>query len=677
MASYGIADIRNVVLIGHGGSGKTSLAEAMMFKAGATRRLGKVTDKTSHLDFADDEREKGYSIDSALGYLTYDKKRINLIDTPGGTGFEGQSISALAGADLAICVISAKEGIQVNTRKMMERAQAYGLARMIVINKIDVEGARPKELVDLIRESFGMECVCANLPANQGRAVVDCFKNNTGSVDFGDVGQSHEKVIEAIVSVDDNLMEKYLGGGLQEADIQSISGKAVSAGMLIPILFTNAHDDIGITELLDTIVTFGPSPIDAKKRVLKDEGKEQPIELQQDGPFVGLVFKITSDPKSNIKYSVVRSLTGTIKADTNFTTQHERRGVKAGHLHQFLGSDHVEVNDIPAGDIFAVAKLDLNYGEVMTTGPAGVVELPATPIPMFSLAIEPQARGDADKISGALRKFTEEDPCFTADRDASTAELVIHGMSDLHLRTVLNRMDRQFKLKVNTHVPRIPYRETVTKKVVDVDYTHKKQTGGAGQYAKVVIGIDPAGRGEGYEFVDDIFGGAIDQQFRPAVDKGVRAQMAEGVLAGYPVVDLKVHLTDGKTHPVDSKDIAFQIAGRQAFKEAFARAKPILLEPIVNVEVTVPNANVGDIQGDMAARRGRPIGQDMLPGGFSVIKALVPLAELATYGSQLSSITGGQGSFSMELSHYDPVPSNVQQQIIDSAKKHKEQDAER
>jgi elongation factor G len=291
---------------------------------------------------------------------------------------------------------------------------------------------------------------------------------------------------------------------------------------------------------------------------------------------------------------------------------------------------------------------------------------------MFAYAIEPESRGDADKISTALSKFTEEDPCFKADREQSTGELVINGLNDLHLRTMLHRMETHFKLKVSTHPPRIPYRETVLKTARGIEYTHKKQSGGAGQFARIIITVEPNERGAGYEFIDDIFGGAIDQQFRPSVDKGVRAQMAEGVLAGYGVVDVKVRLTDGKTHPVDSKDIAFQIAGRHAFKEGFMLAHPVLLEPIVNLEVTVPTDNVGDIQGDLASRRGRPVGQDMLPGGFVVIKAIVPLAEVSNYSSQLSSITGGQGSYSMELSHYDNVPGNVQQQIIDKARQDKE-----
>ncbi len=321
----------------------------------------------------------------------------------------------------------------------------------------------------------------------------------------------------------------------------------------------------------------------------------------------------------------------------------------------------------------AVAKLDLKIGNVVHDGTPGTIAMPVFPTPMYSKAIEPKSRSDAEKVSSSLHKFTEEDPCFIAERDTQTGELVIHGVGDMHLRTILSRISREFKLDVTTKPPKIPYKETILGKASNVEYTHKKQTGGAGQFARVSISIEPNERGKGYQWVDDIFGGAIDLQFRPSVDKGIQAQMKEGVLAGYPVVDVIVHLVDGKTHPVDSKDIAFQIAGREAFKEAFMQAKPVLLEPIVNMEVTVPVANVGDIQGDLAARRGRPLGQDMLPGGMAVIKAQVPLAEVADYNSRLSSITGGQGSYAMELSHYEVVPGNVQQQIIENAKKAKEE----
>ncbi len=675
MPQYTTTDIRNIALVGHGGAGKTSLAEALLHKSGATRRLGSVNDKTSHLDYAEEEKEKGCSLDSAVCHADHNGKRINIIDTPGSIDFAGPAIAALAAADTAVCVISAKDGIQVNTRKMMERAKDYGLARMIVVNKIDAESANFEQLVGQIAETFGPECVCVNLPTGNGRGVIDCYENDSGESELGDVAARHEKVVEAIVGVDDDLMEKYLSGELGDEELSESAAKATAGGVIVPVVFTDAAHDVGISELLKVIGAFCPDPTQAKHRELVNGDNRQTVSPDCDGPFVGLVFKITSDPKSHIKYSALRCLGGQLKSDTTIHTLSERKGFKPGHIHSLQGSEHTEIEQGGAGDIVALAKLDLKIGDVVFSGDGGTIEMPALPVPMFSIAIEPESRSDADKISGALHKFTEEDPCFKAEREASTHELVISGMGDIHLRTMLARMERFFKLKVTTHPPRVPYRETTTLAVKDVEYTHKKQTGGAGQFARVFIGVEPNERGAGYEFIDDIFGGAIDQQFRPSVDKGVRSAMAEGILAGYPVVDVKVRLTDGKTHPVDSKDIAFQIAGKHAFREAFLQCKPILLEPIVNIEVTVPAENVGDIQGDLASRRGRPVGQDMLPAGFLAIRAQVPLAEVANYNSSLSSISAGQGSYTMELSHYDPVPGNVQQQIIDKVQKQKQEAA--
>jgi elongation factor G len=336
-----------------------------------------------------------------------------------------------------------------------------------------------------------------------------------------------------------------------------------------------------------------------------------------------------------------------------------------------LGADHKELEAGCAGDIISLAKLDFNIGDTVFSGKGGAIAMPVFPQPMFSLALQSKARGDEDKIGVALKRFMEEDPCFVSERGTG-GELVVRGMGEMQLRTYLSRMLKQYKLEVETKPPKVPYRETITGSARDVEYTHKKQTGGAGQFARVIVNMYPAERGEGYEFIDKIFGGSIDQAFRPSVDKGIKAQMAEGVLAGYPVVDLKVELIDGKTHPVDSKDIAFQIAGRGVFKDAFLKSKPVLLEPIVNVEVTVPADKVGDIQGDLASRRGRPSGQDMLPGNMAIIRAVVPLAELSDYNSRLSSISGGEGSYAMEFSHYEIVPSNVQQQIVDRHKKTQE-----
>ncbi len=658
---------RNVALVGHSGCGKTSLAEALLFKAGVTNRLGSVQDKTSILDHTEEEKEKLSSLDSAICHLAHKGVHVNIVDTPGSVSFCGSAIAALAAADCAVVVISAGAGIQVNTRKLLDRAREYRIGVWIVVNHIDAQNIDLPGLVREIQESFGPQCVPLNLPSHSAKSVVDCLANESGKVDFSDVGKAHTAIIEAVVGADDALMEKYLGGELTDEEARAATAEAVAAGEFVPILFTGARDDVGVSEFLDALLTCCPSPVVGKKRVLIDGETETEIQPAKDGPFVGQVFKISTDPKTHIKYLSIRVHSGRLTSDMSIKTVSETKGTRPGHVLRSLGAETSEIEAAEAGDIVSLAKLDLSIGDVVFTDKGGTIAMPKFPQPMFSLALESKSRGDEDKISVTLKRFAEEDPCFVSERGTG-GELVIRGMGDAQLRTYLARMAKHYKLEVDTKPPKIPYRETATASVSNVEYTHKKQTGGAGQFARVFVNLLPAPRGEGYEFVDKIFGGAIDQSFRPSVDKGIRKQMDEGVIAGFPVVDVKVELTDGKTHPVDSKDIAFQIAGRGVFKDAFLKAKPVLLEPIVNLEVTVPADNVGDIQGDLASRRGRPQGQDMLPGQMAMIRATVPLAEIADYNSRISSITAGQGSYAMEFSHYEIVPANVQQQIIDANK---------
>ncbi len=671
MAVYDLEQYRNIVLVGHGGAGKTTLAEALMFKAGVTNRLGSVPDKTSILDCTDEAKEKGGSIDSSVCYATHKGMHLNMIDTPGTNAFCGPAIAALAAAECAVLVVSAVGGIEVRTRKMWERAKAYGLGVWIVVSKIDAPNVNLAELVGQLQELFGSECVPINLPTGGGKDVIDCFANDSGDADFSSVADANTAVVEAIVGADDDLMEEYLGGEVSKDELRAAAAKAVAEGAFVPVFFANAREDVGITNLLDAFETFCPSPVAGKKRCLAAEEVETEIDPKDD-KFIGQIFKVTSDQKSGIKYVTLRVHSGKLTSDMSLKTEEERKGLRPGQIQRSQGGEHEELEAGVAGDIISLAKLDLNVGDTVYAESSGKIAMPKFPEPMFALALEPKSRGDADKIVGALRRFTDEDPCLKSERTAA-GELVLKGMDDTHLRAVLHRMEVHHKLPVNTKPPKTPYRETVAGRADHVEYTHKKQTGGAGQFARVFINLFPSERGSGYQFVDKIFGGSIDQGFRPSVDKGVRSQMREGVIAGYPVVDVTVELVDGKTHPVDSKDIAFQIAGRGVFKDAFLKAKPILLEPIVNLEVTVPTDKVGDMQGDLASRRGRPVGQDMLPGNLTTIRAVVPMAEITDYNSRLSSITGGQGSYAVEFSHYEPVPGNVQQQIIDQAKKEREE----
>ena len=514
-----------------------------------------------------------------------------------------------------------------------------------------------------------------NLPAVGRKGVVDCLANESGDVDLGDVAEAHTNIVERVAEVDDALLNKYFeAGSLSSDEVRANLPKALAAGKIVPILFTNARGNVGIKEALDFIVQGCPSPADGKLRQLVMGETTKPIAA--DGDFCGQVFKIASEAKSNIRYAFIRALGGRLKPDANLLLAGEKKGVRPGHLLKFQGSDHKEIDEAIAGDIFAVAKLELHIGDTVFDSPNdGKAPRLKFPNPMYSLAVEPKARGDEAKIGDAVRRFCDSDPCFKVHHDPQTHELVISGVGDLHLRVILAKMHRLFKLDVTTKPPKIPYRETITM-ASDGHHRHKKQTGGAGQFGEVFLRVEPLERGSepSLEWSWDIFGGAIPGQFEPAIKKGVTEMFHQGALAGFPLQDIKVCVTDGKHHPVDSKEVAFKTAGKYAFRDAVLKAKPVLLEPIVNIEVTVPQENVGDITGDLAQRRGRPSGQDVLPGNLAVITAQVPLAKLSDYHSRLSSITGGKGSYSMELSHYETVPSNEAQAIIAQYKPHKEED---
>jgi len=675
-----IDKVRNVAFVGHSGAGKTTLGEALLHRAGLTTRLGSVDDGTSMLDYDEESKERRQTVDSSLFYFEHEGHLLNFIDTPGMPDYCGPAIAANAAVETVAIVISAAAGIGVNTRRMFNTAKNYGLARMIVVSRLDAENANVSDVFRGIQETFGHECHPINLPTGGGKGVIDCLANTSGEADLLDVGACHTALIDRIVETDDALMEQFMEtGSVPPEKLGPAISQAVASGHLVPVLFVSAKHDIGVKELVDAIVKYAPSPVVGKKRVLVggegEAAQETVIEPKPDGDFVAQVFKITSDPKSNIKYSIARVHSGTLTSEGQVFTAGERRGQRPGHLLKLRGAEHTEIAAGQAGDLVAFAKLDFKIGDVLLAKAGeGRIALPKLPTPMFALAVEPKARGDVEKISGALQRFAEEDPCFEYLRDAGTGELVMRGLGDQHLTVMQSKMKRQFKVEMTTKLPKIPYRETISTSVKYVEYTHKKQTGGAGQYARVFIDMEPNERGKGYEYIDKIFGGVIDQTFRPSVDKGVKDQMKHGVIAGYPVVDVKVSLVDGKTHPVDSKDIAFQIAGRQVFKKAFVQCKPILLEPLVNMEVTIPTEFMGDITRDIAGKRGQILGQDMLPGNQVCVRAQVPLAEVASYASQLKSVTGGQGSYMMELSHYDVVPPNIQQQIMAQFKSKEEEE---
>ena len=673
-----IDQIRNIVLLGHGGAGKTSLAEAMLHITGATNRLGSVDDKTSVCDYYDEEKEHQHSILSALVHANHAGTQINIIDTPGYPDFIGPAITPIPAAETAVIVISAAAGMEMNTRKMFELATRADMPKVIVINKMESENIDLPELIKNIQETFGPQCRCANLPGTDKISIIDCIENQTGDSVVMDAAQAHTELIESIIEADDELMEKYLASEeISREKISSVFVEALKAGTVVPIVFTDARREVGVQELLDIIVKYTPSPSQANPRVLKDGDKETKLQANAAGPLIGLVFRVGFDPRSNMKYSSIRIFSGTLKSDTNLLRNDEKKGIRPGHILKSQGGENNEVDSGQTGDIITLAKIEeLKVGDLIHDGKvSGKFEMPAVPQPMYSLALEPASRGDEQKISSALDRLCEEDPCFKISRDMQTRELVASGLGDLHLRVVLEKMQNRFKLSVNTKEPKIPYRETITSKA-EGHYRHKKQTGGAGQFGEVYLRVEPAERNSdpSLDYNWDIFGGSIPGQYEPAILKGINDVMQTGFIAGFPLQDVKVSVYDGKYHPVDSKEVAFRSAGKGAFLDALQKAKPVLLEPIVNMEVTVPSENVGDITGDLASRRGRISGQDVLPGNLIVIKAQVPLSEVAQYNSQLKSVTGGRGSYSMTLSHYELVPPNVQQQIVAQYAKKKEED---
>ncbi len=661
-------DIRNIVLLGHGGSGKTSLAEAMLHTSGATNRLGSVDDKTSICDYYDEEKGHQHSIQSAVVHVEHSGKLINTIDTPGYPDFIGPAIKAVPAAETAVIVISAAAGIETNTRKLFETATGANKPRLIVVNKIDAENMDLAALVKSIRETFGPQCRYANLPAADKESVVDCVDNSIGDSPLMDVSAAHTELIESVIEADDELMESYLGG--EEIGAEKIAGvfvKALKTGTIVPILFTNARKEVGVTELLDLIVKYTPSPVQVDAVELKDGESVTELKADSAAALAGLVFRIGFDPRSNMKYSAIRIFSGTLKSDRNLFRNDEKKAIRPGHILKSQGGENGEIDTGVAGDIVTLAKVEeLKIGDLIHDGKVkGAFSMPVVPEPMFSLALEPAARGDEQKISMAMEKLCEEDPCLKITRDQQTNELVASGLGDLHLRVMLEKMDKRFKLSIKTKEPKIPYRETITAKA-EGHYRHRKQTGGAGQFGEVYLRVEPTERDSdpSLEFSWDIFGGSIPGQFEPAVLKGIKDVMQNGVVAGFPLQDVKVSVYDGKSHPVDSKEVAFRAAGKGAFVDALEKAKAVLLEPIVNIEVTVPAENMGDITGDLASKRGKVLGQDMLAGNFVVIKAQVPLAEVTQYNSQLKSVTSGRGSYSMSLSHYEVVPGNVQQQVV-------------
>ena len=683
MPTYTTADLRNVLFCGHGGSGKTSLIDAILYESKTVGHKGSPATGNSSSDFEKEEKEHKHSIYSSLLHADHAGKRINIIDTPGSPDLIGAAIACLPAVETVAIVINATSGIEVVTRRMWEAAKNQKLPRALIINHIDAPEVKLESLVESIRETFGTECLPINLPSNGGKKVVECLLNTEGEADFDTVKRCHAAMLDQIVEMDENLMEKYLGG--EEPDYAALHApfeKAMDEGHVVPILFVDAKNGVGVTDLLDAIAQHFPSPEEGNPEpfMIGEGENEKAFNYINDvrSPLLAHVFKVTSDPFVG-KLAIFRVHQGKISGQSQVFLGHNKKAIKLGHVFHLQGKEHKEADQIIAGDIGAVAKIEeIHPNDVLHDDHAlDSVHLKSLtyPTPMYGLAITPKARGDEQKLSGLLQKIAEEDPTFKWHTDRQTHEVVINGLGELHLRLVLEKLKNR-GLQVDTKPPKIAYRETIQLKA-EGHHRHKKQTGGAGQFGEVFLRIEPLEKdsparkdkgGSGLEIVNEIFGGTIPGQFIPAVEKGIHDLIDQGVIAGYPLQDVKVAITDGKHHPVDSKEVAFRTAGKMAFKDAVLKAKPVLLEPIVNMEVTVPEDKMGAITGDLSGKRGRIQGTDILPGGMAQVKAQAPLSEVMQYQSQLKSVTGGQGSFAMELSHYDPVPPQIQQQIASQYK---------
>ena len=681
--SYSTHQIRNVALAGHPGAGKTTLFEALLHAGGALQAAGTIERGNTVSDFDPIERERGHSIDAAIASTDHGGIHVNLIDTPGYPDFRGPALSALAAVETVAIVVDADTSVGHGSRRMMEYARQRGLCRAIVVNKIDHAGHDLAALMEALRAEFGPEALPLNLPADGGARVVDCFGQRAGDSDLGPVADWHQKIIDQVVEINETVMDHYLDlgeDGLSGQELHDAFEQCLREGHLVPVCFVSARSGAGVRELLDVAERLFPHPGEANPPpFVKGTGEDaQPIAASPDpdAHVIADVFKVINDPFVG-KLGVFRVYQGTIRKDGTLFVDDGKKPFKVAHLFKLKGKEHVEVAQAIPGDIAAVAKVDeLHFDAVLhDSHDEDHIHLAplAFPKPMFGLAVEPASKGQEQKLGTALHKLAEEDPAFAVEHNVETNETVIRGLSDLHLRVMLQRLKDRHAVEVKTHPPRIAYRETVSARA-EGHHRHKKQTGGAGQFGEVFLRIEPLPRGAGFDFVDEVKGGTIPGQFLPAVEKGVRQALASGAIAGYPMQDIRVVVYDGKHHPVDSKEVAFIAAGKKAFLDAVGKARPQVLEPIADLEVSAPEQHMGDISGGLSAKRARINGTDTLRGGEIVVKAQVPMSELEGYAAELKSVTAGRGRYALDFSHYEPVPAQVQQRLVEAWKPHHDED---
>jgi len=657
-------------------AGKTTLVEALLASAGAIARKGDVGERTTVCDFDEQEKERQHSIDMACAHLEHGDVQINLIDTPGYADFIGEVYCAVQAVECVLLVVDADDGVRPNTRKIWGVAEKLGLPCMVVVNRADREHAKVDEVLTQIKEQLSPRALPLTLPDAVGSSL-SSVERTLGNDAASDAAKSAgESLLEAVVESNDALMERYLGGEtIAPNEVDAQMSDAVATRSVFPVLVTSAAKDVGIQELLDVLEQYAPPASHSLGRKMKAADAEELslIPLTDDGDFLAMVFKVVADPYVG-KLTYLRVLSGEVPHNGSFLNPHTGKSEKVGKIIRLEGKEQGSLEVATAGNIVALVKLEgLKTFDLLSSSQRVIAEVMELPAPMFGRAVMPKSKDDEKKFAENIQKVIDEDVMITSRRDNQTGELVVSGTSHLHLQILWDRLKSRYGVEVTTREPKTPYLETISAKAED-HYRHKKQSGGSGEFGEVWLRVEPLERGAGIEFKRSVFGGAISDGYIGSAEKGIRAIIEQGVMAGCPVVDLKVDIFDGKEHPVDSKDVAFQKAGREAFKLAMANAKPVLLEPIVDLEVVFPQESMGDIQGDLNRRRGRVLGMEA-GGDFQTLKAQVPLAELGDYASSLGSVTGGQGTYSIEMSHYEEVPSNVQQKVCEQAKASMESEA--
>lgn len=684
-----VAKVRTFAIIAHGGAGKTSLAECMLFNAGTTTRLGKVDDGTSILDYEPEEVKRKITISTAFNTFPWKKHKLTLIDTPGDFNFISETKTSLQGADGVIVLIDAIDGVRVQTEKVWEFADEFEQPRVIFVSKMDKERADFEKTVADIQDNFGTSCVPVQIPigtAENFKGVVDVMtekahlytQGESGQFEVQDVpgdlqdqlSQYRESLIEHVAETKDELLEKYLEEGeLTAEEIKEGFRHAVVSGKVVPVVCGSGTLNVGIQLLLDLIVECMPSPSDRGAKTANVPGKDEQVEREPDpdAPFSALVIKTISDPYAG-RLSVMRVFSGSLEADSTVYNSTKETKERFGQLLQLKGKTQESIESAGPGDIVAVAKLKETVTEDTLCDEKAAVVYPTVELPpaIYSLAVEPKSKGDEEKIFSSLSRLMEEDLTLKLERNEETREMILSGMGEIHIETVVDKLKRKFGVEVNLRIPKVPYKETIKGKT-RIQGKYKKQSGGRGQYGDCWIEMEPLQRGEGFQFVDRIVGGVIPRQYIPAVEKGIVEASVEGGLAGYQVVDFKVDLVDGSFHPVDSSEMAFKIAGSMAFKKALMEAKPTLLEPVMMLEITVPDDCMGDVIGDLNSRRGRVLGMDT-KGKKQIIRANVPMAEVLKYAPDLRSMTAGRGMYTMKFSHYEEVPGQLQEKIIEASK---------